>query len=214
MESLCGHSLVCPICERRLLHLYEHLTKLCMANRRDEIDDTIDRIEEKELKIVQNEVILKFQIIRWGGCTDLIVCDLSEKSFTIKNDIQNEEIAGENFREMYDESQKNRKYNRQRFNEEIDESDDDYVDDENVENEDEEEDRTELTPVTRHTQFADIPMHIWFNLDNDENYDMQEKSLTSSISDAGTYNNVKNLIFNMQSQLSIGLVPLSFCLSL
>uniref|UniRef100_A0A915KJ61 Uncharacterized protein n=1 Tax=Romanomermis culicivorax TaxID=13658 RepID=A0A915KJ61_ROMCU len=135
MEPLCGRSLVCPIWERRLLHLYEHLTKLCMANGRDEINDTINRIKEKELKIMQNEVILKSQIIRWGGCTDLIVCDLTEKSYKIKNDIQNEEIAGikKSLRHCPGATPlpNAQQQHYLEINEEIDESEDDYINDEN-----------------------------------------------------------------------------------
>uniref|UniRef100_A0A915K3L1 Uncharacterized protein n=1 Tax=Romanomermis culicivorax TaxID=13658 RepID=A0A915K3L1_ROMCU len=137
MEPLCGHSLFCPICERRLLHLYEHLTKLCMANHCDEIDDTIDRIGEKELKIMQNEVILKSQIICWSGCTDLIKSPVKilEKCMTNRKRTGNTIVRDCKLIVFF------------QVNEENDESDDDYVDDENIENEDEEEDRTELIPV-------------------------------------------------------------------
>uniref|UniRef100_A0A915IKG2 Uncharacterized protein n=1 Tax=Romanomermis culicivorax TaxID=13658 RepID=A0A915IKG2_ROMCU len=85
-----GHFQFCPICGSRLLRLREHLTNSCLANRLDEIDDAIDWVQKKELQLIQNQIILKSQIISWGGNTNVIIDDLIEKGFTIKNDIENE----------------------------------------------------------------------------------------------------------------------------
>uniref|UniRef100_A0A915KI84 SET domain-containing protein n=1 Tax=Romanomermis culicivorax TaxID=13658 RepID=A0A915KI84_ROMCU len=106
-------------------------------------------------------------------------------------------VAGENFREKYDESRKELKYDRQRrvkksarycpsatpspdaqqqpgveIDEEFNEGEDDYIDEEYVEDE-EEENGAELIPVARHIRFADIPTHIRFDSDDDENDDTQ-----------------------------------------
>uniref|UniRef100_A0A915HN62 Uncharacterized protein n=1 Tax=Romanomermis culicivorax TaxID=13658 RepID=A0A915HN62_ROMCU len=63
--------------------------------------DAICEFRDDELK-----VILKSQIISLGGYMELIVHDVSNKAFTVRNDIQNE------------------------VNEEIDKDEDDYIDEE------------------------------------------------------------------------------------
>uniref|UniRef100_A0A915L5E3 Uncharacterized protein n=1 Tax=Romanomermis culicivorax TaxID=13658 RepID=A0A915L5E3_ROMCU len=50
MEPSRGHFQFFPICSFHFLRLHKHFKHSCMAFWRDEIDDIIDRVEEKKLQ--------------------------------------------------------------------------------------------------------------------------------------------------------------------